>query len=132
MAFKKFGPAPSIPDSPEKLLLELPRRKIPTVLLHQGEVMRSYAKNYLDEQNLAIQLPTGSGKTLVALLIAEWRRRKNTERIVYLCPTKQLVNQVVYQANEVYGLDVQGFTGSKSDYPAHAKASYQTAARVAV
>lgn len=132
MAFKNVGPAPSTPDSPEKLLLELPRRKIPTVLLHQGETMRSYAKDFVEEKNVAIQLPTGSGKTLVALLIAEWRRRKRKERIVYLCPTKQLVNQVVHQANEIYGLDVQGFTGSKANYSAIAKASYQTASRVAV
>lgn len=132
MAFRNAGPAPSVPDSPEKLLLELPRRKIPTVLLHQGETMRSYAKKFVEDRNVAIQLPTGSGKTLVALLIAEWRRRKRKERIIYLCPTKQLVNQVVYQANEIYGLDVQGFTGQKSDYTAAAKASYQTASRVAV
>lgn len=132
MAFKSLGQTASVPDSPEKLLLELPRRKIPAALLHQGEVMRSYAKDFVDAKNLAIQLPTGSGKTLVALLISEWRRRKNKERIVYLCPTKQLVNQVVYQANEVYGLDVQGFTGSKHEYSASAKASYQATTRVAV
>ncbi len=132
MAFKSMGPAPSVPDSPEKLLLELPRRKIPSVLLHQGETMRTYASNYVGSKDVAIQLPTGSGKTLVALLIAEWRRRRGNERIVYLCPTKQLVNQVVYQANEVYGLDVQGFTGPKSEYTAAAKASYQTASKIAI
>lgn len=132
MAFKSLGQTASVPDSPEKLLLELPRRKIPAALLHQGEAMRSYAKSFVGAKNLAIQLPTGSGKTLVALLIAEWRRRRNKERIVYLCPTKQLVNQVVYQANEIYGLDVQGFTGPKREYPANAKASYKNAACVAV
>jgi len=47
----------------------------------------------------------------VGLMIAEWRRRKNQERVVYLCPTKQLVNQVVEQADEKYGLSVLGFTG---------------------
>lgn len=132
MAFRSAGPSLSVPDSPEKLLLELPRRKIPSVLLHQGETMRSYAKAFLAAKDVAIQLPTGSGKTLVALLIAEWRRRRQAERIVYLCPTRQLVNQVVHQANEIYGLDVQGFTGPKADYSATAKASYQTATRVAV
>jgi hypothetical protein len=40
-------------------------------------------------------LPTGSGKTLVGLLIGEWLRRKNKERVVFLCPTRQLVNQVI-------------------------------------
>jgi hypothetical protein len=41
---KKSAPS-AVPDSPEKLLRELPRRKIADVLLHQGEVMRSYAED---------------------------------------------------------------------------------------
>lgn len=132
MAFKKIPPPPAVPDSPEKVLLDLPRRKIPGVLLHQGEMMRNYADSMVAKTDVAIQLPTGSGKTLVGLLIAEWRRRKFRERIVYLCPTRQLVNQVVEQANNVYGLSVHGFTGSAKAYPAKAKADYQSAERVAI
>lgn len=98
MAFKKISAPSLVPDSPDKLFLDLPRRKIPDVLPHQREVMRNYAAQAVDAPDVALQLPTGSGKTLVALLIAEWRRRKNQERIVYLCPTRQLVNQVVEQA----------------------------------
>ncbi|NDB85585.1 MAG: DEAD/DEAH box helicase, partial [Alphaproteobacteria bacterium] len=59
--------------------------------------------------------PTGSGKTLVALLIAEWRRRKYKEKILYLCPTNQLVSQVCKQA-KTYGIDVVSFTGKKENY----------------
>lgn len=33
MAFKKALPPEAVPDSPEKILLQLPRRKIPGVLL---------------------------------------------------------------------------------------------------
>lgn len=132
MAFKQAPPASIVPDSPEKLLLELPRRKIPSVLLHQGEILRSYATQALDTSDVALQLPTGSGKTLVGLLIAEWRRRKFQERVVYLCPTRQLVNQVVEQADERYGLAVNGFTGSIPGYAASAKAEYQNADKVAI
>lgn len=132
MAFKKAPPLQNVPDSPEKLLLELPRRKIPGVLLHQGEIMRAYATKALDEPDVAFQLPTGSGKTLVGLMIAEWRRRKFKERILYLCPTRQLVNQVVEQAEDQYGLAVTAFTGSASAYDVAAKAQYQNADRVAV
>ncbi len=42
MAFKKAQPPQVVPDSPEKILLDLPRRKIPSVLFHQGEVIREY------------------------------------------------------------------------------------------
>lgn len=132
MAFKKAVPTQSVPDSPEKLLLELPRRKIPGVLLHQGEMMKDYAKNALDSKDVALQLPTGSGKTLVGLMIAEWRRRKFKERVIYLCPTKQLVNQVVEQAEDQYGLTVNGFTGSIGGYDPTAKAQYNNGDRIAV
>lgn len=132
MAFKKILPPQVTPDSPEKILLDLPRRKIPGVLLHQGEIMRTYAAQALNEPDVALQLPTGSGKTLVGLMIGEWRRRKFNERVVYLCPTRQLVNQVVEQADEQYGLAVHGFTGSISGYSPTAKAEYQNADRIAI
>ena len=132
MAFKKAVPVASVPDSPEKLFLDFPRRKIPDVLPHQGEIMRSYASNAVDDEDVALQLPTGSGKTLVGLLMAEWRRRKNNERIVFLCPTRQLVNQVVEQAEEKYGLTVLGFTGSARNYIPEQKARYRNADNIAV
>ena len=132
MAFKRLLPTRQVPDSPEKLFLELPRRRIPDVLPHQKEIMRLYAAEGNDLPDVALQLPTGSGKTLVGLLIAEWRRRRNRERIVYLCPTRQLVNQVVEQAEEKYGLTILAFTGSSQNYDPTAKAEYQTANRIAV
>jgi hypothetical protein len=132
MAFKKASPPPSVPDSPDKLLRELPRRKIPDVLPHQREIMRIYAADAMNVPDVALQLPTGSGKTLVALLIAEWRRRKNRERIIYLCPTRQLVNQVVEQAEEKYGLTVLGFTGPILNYDPNSKTEYRNADRVAI
>ena len=132
MAFKKAPPPQTVPDSPEKILLDLPRRKIPGVLLHQGEIMKEYAKQGVDVPDVALQLPTGSGKTLVGLMIAEWRRRKFRERVIYLCPTRQLVNQVVEQADEQYGLTVHGFTGSITGFDPKAKAEYQGSDRIAV
>ena len=79
MPFRKSPPPQVVPDSPEKILLDLPRRKIPGVLLHQGEVMRTYAATAVTTPDVALQLPTGSGKTLVGLMIGEWRRRKFNE-----------------------------------------------------
>lgn len=132
MAFKKLQPPTPVPDSPDKLFLDLPRRRIPDVLPHQREIMRLYAAQAVDVPDVALQLPTGSGKTLVGLLISEWRRRKNQERVVYLCPTRQLVNQVVEQAEEKYGLTVLGFTGQVSHYEPAAKSGYRNADRVAI
>ena len=116
MAFRYTSPPVSVPDSPEKLILDLPRRKIKGVLLHQGEMMKLYAQTAGNDADVALQLPTGSGKTLVGLMIGEWRRRKFQERTVYLCPTRQLVNQVAEQAEEAYGLTVRSFTGPVTGY----------------
>ena len=132
MAFKKAPPPTPVPDSPEKLFRTLPRRKIPDVMPHQKAIMDAYVSEAVDAPDVALQLPTGSGKTLVGLLIAEWRRRKYQERIVYLCPTRQLVNQVFEQAKDKYGLTVLCFTGSAQDYDPAAKSRYRNTASVAV
>jgi len=132
MAFKKPSLATTVPESPDMLFLDLPRRKHASLYDHQGQVLRNYAEKALNRKDVAIQLPTGSGKTLVGLLLAEWRRRKYKERVVFLCPTRQLVNQVVEEANHKYGLSVQGFTGSAKYYPPEARSAYQDGNCIAV
>ncbi len=124
MAFKKTSHDISIPASPEELFLELSGRKYPNVFLHQGEMLRAYTEEGIGEADVSLELPTGSGKTLVGLLIAEWRRRKFKDKVVYLCPTIQLVNQVVEEAKKNYGLNVIGYTGSARKYTAEQKANY--------
>jgi hypothetical protein len=132
MAFKAATSDMSVHESPDKLFRDLPRRKYPDVLPHQAAMMQAYASLPNDIPDVALQLPTGSGKTLVGLLIAEWRRRKYKERVVFLCPTRQLVHQVVNQAEEKYGLSVATFVGPQSKYQPTAKADYQQAEKIAV
>jgi Rad3-related DNA helicase len=132
MAFKKPPVQTVVPESPDRLFRDLPRRKHPSLYDHQGQILRTYVAQAVDSPDVALQLPTGSGKTLVGLLLAEWRRRKNRERVVFLCPTRQLVNQVVAEASSKYGLTVEPFTGRIVNYAPEAKAAYQNADRVAV
>ena len=132
MAFKMSSTKPKCPETPVALFQDLPRRKHPSLYDHQGQVLRDYHANALVETDVALQLPTGSGKTLVGLLIAEWRRRKYSEKVLYLCPTRQLVNQVVKQANEEYGINAEAFSGSKREYSPKAKTAYQDAGKVCV
>ncbi|MCW5235249.1 DEAD/DEAH box helicase [Verminephrobacter eiseniae] len=132
MAFKKLPAAPSTSKTPDQLFLDLPRRRYTGLLDHQGQMLRTYAEKAVASQDVALQLPTGSGKTLVGLLIAEWRRRTFQERVVYLCPTRQLVNQVVEEATTKYGMEVDGFTGSAKEYEACARGRYTSGQRVAV
>src|SRR5581483_11087786 len=132
MPFKLPEKKPVVPDDPEALFRDLRKRTIPGLLSHQADLLRSYVLVHTKYPDIALQLPTGSGKTLVGLLIAEWRRRKYGERVVYLCPTRQLVNQVAHQANQKYGLDVHAFTGYKKNYDARKSADWQSAEIVAV
>ncbi|AOW90899.1 hypothetical protein BC342_35160 [Streptomyces olivaceus] len=56
-----------------------------------------------DNADVAIELPTGAGKTLVGGLIGEYRRRTHRERVAYLCPTRQLARQTAAKFDE-YGI----------------------------
>ncbi|EPO7837350.1 DEAD/DEAH box helicase [Proteus mirabilis] len=132
MAFKTPFTGPSVPETPDKLFRELTLRKFPDVLPHQSAMMKDYAAKAVNMTDVALQLPTGSGKTLVGLLIAEWRRRKFKERVVYLCPTKQLVYQVAEQANDKYGLSVATFVGKQRDFSPADKADYLQAEKIAI
>lgn len=95
------------PDTPEALFRDLrpPDRQVRDLYLRQGDVLRAYSDLDTSVGDVALELPTGAGKTLVGLLIAEWRRRALSQRVAYLCPTVQLARQAAGKA-ESYGLDV--------------------------
>jgi hypothetical protein len=132
MAFKLSGGLPPAPNTPEQLFADLRPRKIEHLHAHQADILRTYHSTALDEPDAVLQLPTGSGKTLVGLLIAEWRRQRRGERAVFLCPTKQLVHQVVEQAKTHYGINALPFVGRKDNYSPAAKAAYEASEAIAV
>ena len=67
---------------PESLFGELPRTAegVGALWSHQADQLRDYARDHVDSADVALELPTGSGKTLVGLLIADWRRRGGVHR----------------------------------------------------
>src|SRR5260221_8101012 len=95
------------PSDSESLFLDLKRDpKIQFLWSHQSDILRAYAhdeKHYEQQADIALELPTGTGKTLVGLLLGEYRRRKYNERVIYLCPTRQLAHQVGLDAIQ-YGI----------------------------
>lgn len=132
MAFKTGSFARSVSDNPAAHFKTLTKRFYPDVMPHQKEILEAYAAQHQGTADLALQLPTGSGKTLVGLLIADWRRVKFGNRAVYLCPTKQLVSQTVQQARDRYGIDAVALTGPKDQFPPSDVTAYKTGASVAV
>lgn len=94
--FKIPSAGPDAPTDPESLFHDLKNRapEIQALWSHQADLLRAYATDHKATSDVALELPTGTGKTLVGLLIAEYRRRAHGNRVVYLCPTRQLVHQV--------------------------------------
>jgi hypothetical protein len=132
MPFRTSPQSTLASESPESLLRDLRSRTVPGLLSHQADILREYVDAALNKPDVAFQLPTGSGKTLVGLLLGEWRRRKFEERVVYLCATNQLVHQVVGQANAKYGIGAIPFTGPKANYAPGSKSDYLNADAIAV
>lgn len=106
MPFVTRSRQPEGPESPEALFRELRPRSthVRDLLLRQGDAIRAYAADHVNHADVAIELPTGGGKTLVGMLIAEWRRRTLRQRVAYLCPTVQLARQAAAKADE-YGIE---------------------------
>ncbi len=132
MAFKKKKKTTTSYEDPEALFRDRKNRSVQGLLSHQSDILRRYNNKTFKKANIALELPTGSGKTLVGLLIAEFRRVTQNERVVYLCPTKQLALQVCEQSKHKYGIEATPFIGRIKDYSADDKYKYQTAQTIAV
>lgn len=120
------------PESPALLFRDL--RKHPSIKFlwgHQEKLLDQYHAKHLATPDLAIELPTGSGKTLVGLLIGEFRRRVRGERVVFLCPNRQLCAQVEAQAQK-YGVPVALLIGKQKNYDPAVFSKYQEAKAIAI
>ncbi len=121
------------PESPALLFRDL-KGKDPSIKFlweHQGKLLNDYQQIHLNDNDVAVELPTGSGKTLVGMLIGEYRRRVKGERVVLLCPNKQLCCQVETQARK-YGITTSLLIGPQKDYDPVAFARYQQAKAIAI
>jgi len=130
--FRTSAAQESKPESPALLFRDL--RKDPSIKFlwgHQEKLLDKYHLKHLDDPNLAIELPTGSGKTLVGLLISEFRRRVRGERVLFLCPNKQLCAQVESQARK-YGVPVSLLVGKQREYDPVVFSKYQEAKSIAI
>src|SRR5712692_9248748 len=95
----------------------------------QAYVLEQY-NNFLRKSDIGIELPTGAGKTLIALLISEVWRREHQE-VAILSANKTLARQMVQEASAL-GVPAVLMEGAGRDIPGADKRSYQRALSVAV
>lgn len=120
--------------TPQEMYQDNRKKTINGPLDYQSKMIDSYMEKAFKStvKDVALELPTGAGKTLIGLLIGEFRRRKLKEKVLYVCPNNQLVNQVVDKANNKYGIKAYGFTGRIKDYSQASKSAYNRADVIAV
>lgn len=123
--FRTRNTSHPVAESPSLLFRDLRRSPEMKFLWdHQGKLLDEYHKKHLNMPDVALELPTGSGKTLVGLLIAEYKRKADNVRVAYLCPTRQLCNQVNNHAAR-YGINCSLLVGPQRDYDPKAFTNYQ-------
>ena len=96
----------------------------------QQDVLREYTAIATKTSDVAFELPTGTGKTTVGLLIAEWRRR-STDKVAYLCLNNQLAGQVIAEASKL-GVPVADVRGDKHSRDQAEVGKFLTGGAVAV
>jgi hypothetical protein len=66
-----------------------------------------------NEKDLILKLSTGAGKTTIGLLYLKSYMDENTESVAYLCPTIQLVNQVLKESERL-GIAAHAYPSGQS------------------
>ena len=121
----------STPETPEVLWNDLrPVRRHEFLRGPQQEVIREYPE-LVSSSDVALELPTGTGKTAVALLIAEWRRRRYGRPVTYLTLTNQLAGQALEEASRL-GLRCADLRGTRSTRDRAEEGRYATASAVGI
>jgi superfamily II DNA or RNA helicase len=112
--------------SPEELFYKLSRREKTHGYLRgpQQDVLREYAELPADSTDIAFELPTGTGKTAVGLLISEWKRLQSN-KVAYLSLTNQLAGQVLKEA-ERFDISCADLRGTKDTRDRSEEGRYKT------
>ena len=134
VAFKRTQPLQREQyDDPVDLYLRLSERGGPGPIWdHQAQVLRSWhSAEFRNASDVALELPTGAGKTLVAGLIGDFQRRTSGDRVAYLCLTKQLAAQTAQRLSD-YGIPNVLLTGRVRTWDRAARGRYQSSDAVAV
>lgn len=88
------------------------RGEVETLYGPQQEALNLWHKSYREKSDVLISMSTGGGKTLVGLLAAQSLVNELRRKVLYLCPTNQLVEQTAAQARDC-GISVATYGDKK-------------------
>jgi hypothetical protein len=129
-AFKKLSQTAKI-TTPEEVFFSLTRASSHGYLRgQQQDVLREHAAKGVKATDVAFELPTGTGKTAVGLLLAESKRRAG-EKVAYLCLNNQLAGQVLAEAAKL-GIPAADLRGDKYSRDATEVGRFKTGSAVGV
>ena len=113
-------PSPSSVNRFESLFAQHRTAAIPDLWPWQRDVLAEYES--LGE-DAAVELPTGTGKTLIGLLAGEDFRQGEGDPVAYLAGNKQLAQQVERQARAL-NFPIVRFQGPKETWPSQDVRAY--------
>jgi hypothetical protein len=114
----------------EGLLGSLNSEKFKSLRTPQKYVLNRYRDEFIKHSDIAIELPTGAGKALIALLIAEsWRIDK--KKVAILSANKTLARQMQKEAGDL-GISSVLMQGRGIDIPVADKRAYHRSVSVAI
>ena len=90
------------------------RGSIENIWEPQAEALREWHRRRSDS-DVAIEMNTGGGKTLVGLLIARSLVNETKGRVLYVCPNNQLIEQTSHSAKEIGLSPAVRYKGDWSD-----------------
>ena len=114
----------------DQYLESLGSKTFQSLWLAQKHILDAYGTQFLDAKDVGIELPTGAGKTLIALLIGG-RWLESGKKVVILSANKTLARQMNAEAEEL-GLPVAYMEGRGEDIPIASRRSYQRAKKIGI
>lgn len=119
----------ALPSNYSEFLSSLKSKKFKRLWPAQAHILSQY-NGFVSASDLAIELPTGAGKTLIALLIAEAWRQAGT-KVAILSANKTLARQMLTEAGSL-GIPAVLMEGRGVDIPGPDKRAYQRATKVGI
>ncbi|HML34998.1 helicase C-terminal domain-containing protein [Sporomusa sphaeroides] len=114
----------------EEFLLSFNSPRFTMLREAQKYILQQYSATYARQPNVAIELPTGAGKSLISLLIGEaWRQAG--KKVAILTANKTLARQM-FRESESLGIPAVLMEGRGTEIPSRDKRAYHRSNRIAI